>query len=114
NKLGIKEQDCYTLCAFCHLAKHSIKPSVLLRDGFQCRECGKKPDDIRLWFQAVTVHRLVGYCDEGIVPTADPAGFMTLCHECHEKQHADKFTEYITYGFEPYLPEIIREHAGEL
>src|SRR6516225_634594 len=40
----VKAEECYTLCRFCHLGKHSIVPAVLRRDKFQCVDCGKKPE----------------------------------------------------------------------
>ena len=98
-KRNVKPEECYTLCSFCHLRKHSIRPAVLRRDNFQCVDCGKHPDDNRLWHKTVTVHRLSGYCYEEIGPDTDPAGFVTLCLECHEKLHPNKFAECIQYGF---------------
>jgi hypothetical protein len=112
--LGVKEEECYTLCNWCHLGKHSIWPDVLMRDRFQCTECGKKAEDSRRWFEVVTVHRLEGYCREEAGRDADPVGFVTLCHDCHKKKHPDDFTEHLRLGFEMSLPEIIRDHANKL
>jgi hypothetical protein len=108
---GVKENECSTLCGFCHLGKHSIKKAVFQRDNFTCQDCGKKPEDNRLWFKVrLTAHRLNGCCIEEVGPDADPAGFITLCRECDEKRHPDKFEEYCRYGLEIYLPQIVHDH----
>jgi hypothetical protein len=128
-----KAEECCTLCDFCHLGKHSIQPAVLRRDKFQCVDCGKKPADNRLWRGVVTVHRLSGdcdlnklfsrpcrgvtvhrlsvYCDEEIGPEADPAGFVTLCLDCHEKRHPERSAKCIELGGTVCLDEIL---ASEL
>jgi hypothetical protein len=93
-----KAEECCTLCLFCHLGKHSIHAVVLKRDQFQCVDCGKKPEDQRRWPGIMTVHRLSGKCDEEIGPEADPAGFVTLCWDCHEKRHPERFDECIQRG----------------
>jgi hypothetical protein len=106
-----KAEECCTLCHFCHLGKHSIHAVVLRRDQFQCVDCGKKPEDQRRWPGIMTVHRMSGKCDEEIGPDADPAGFVTLCWDCHEKRHPERFDEYIQRGGAVWLDEIL---ASEL
>jgi hypothetical protein len=58
------------------------------------------------------VHRLSGYCYEGVGPDADPAGFVTLCLECHEKRHPDKFAEFIQYGGTVHLDDGLAAELG--
>jgi hypothetical protein len=113
---GLRSQEaqpeqCITLCILCHLGKHSIHPAVLRRDKFQCVGCGKKPADNRLWRGVVTVHRLSGDCDEENGPEADPAGFVTLCLDCHEKRHPERFAKRILLGGTVCLDKIM---ASEL
>jgi hypothetical protein len=104
-----------TLCRACHHAKHSIKPAVLKRDGFQCTDCGKRPEDNRLWYPVVRVHRLSGDCEEDCGPDADPSGFITLCIECHETRHPDRLAESVQYaGGQVMLPKPIEEFADKL
>jgi hypothetical protein len=111
-RMGVKE--CITLCRFCHLAKHSIVPAVLRRDGFQCRDCGKAPADQRLFYLTVGVHRLSGDCEEPVGPDGDPGEFVTLCDECHKAKHPDPLGERLKYGWTVDLPKHIREFGDQL
>lgn len=112
-KLGVKHEELFALCTFCHSAKHCVRPSVLRRDKCQCRKCGKKPDDNRLWFNTVAVHRLKGYCHEEVGLNASLDDFVTLCLECHEAEHPDDVAEYLELGFKIDLPRIVKEHGEE-
>ncbi len=109
-RLGMKQ--CYTLCDFCHLAKHSISAEVLRRDKFMCRKCKKRPRNWRRWYQALTVHRLSGCFDERLRESGDASEFVTLCHSCHDLAHPDRFGEYVRLGFECDLPEIVAKHPN--
>src|SRR5437667_134088 len=80
--------------------KHDSRPTILRRDKFRCTECGTKAEDQRNWASVLRVHRLSGDCEEECGPEADPSGFATLCIECHEKRHPDRFAEYIGLGGE--------------
>jgi hypothetical protein len=112
-KNKVKPQDCVTLCQFCHHAKHSIKPAVLKRDDFRCTECGRRPENFRLWYAVLCVHRLSGDCEKYCGPDTDPAGFVTLCIECHEKRHPDRLSEAIQFGGQLKLPKVIEQFPEE-
>ena len=111
--LKVSNIECSTLCVFCHLAKHSIEPAVLKRDQFRCQDCGKKPENVRLWFHTLGIHKLQGFCDGEVGKCNDLAAFITLCGACHEQKHPDRFAEYLGMGFEPQLPSIVQQRPKD-
>jgi hypothetical protein len=59
----------------------NLKAYAKYRDGYKCRACGKSKhkDGVKL-----EVHHIIRRADGG---TDVPENVVTLCHECHEKNH---------------------------
>ena len=98
-RLGVTMDECVTLCSFCYLAKRSIIPAILRRDKFQCSQCGRRPENWRLWEATLAIHRVEGFCHEAVGPSAKLHDFTTLCDECHEVYHPDKLAEFLQAGW---------------
>src|SRR5262249_38518073 len=67
-----------------HAPTPKLRMSVLKRDGFRCRLCGRSPDnhvDVELHVHHI---RPFGRPSEGVT---HPDNLTTLCHTCHKGLH---------------------------
>lgn len=71
---------------FYHSKKwESMRKRILVRDGYMCMNC-KRYGRRR---QATTVHHIKHY-DEYPELALDPSNLISLCNECHNKEHPEK------------------------
>jgi hypothetical protein len=98
-KLGVKEDECVTLCSFCQDPRDNTNLRKMRRDRFQCSQCGRRPENWRLWNATLAIHRLKGFCHEVVDVSARLRDFTTLCDECHEVYHPDKLAEFLEAGW---------------
>ena len=86
--------------------KSDTRTEVLRRDGFACQICGAAGKDAEL-----EVHHQTPISEGG---TDNPENLITVCVDCHSREHRDVADEEIIVAVNEHYPAATSEVAGEL